>query len=117
MNVQTYYISHVSIVMWPTGISCIPLLPFTNLLSSPHPLDVHFRISLEIVGHFYLLFYKYCKFGHATMVTLFLNCYIKGKYAISDAATKSFTQLTHSETLTDSRMSTITLCCSEICNG
>lgn len=48
------YICHVVIVMWLDSISC----------NSKCPLNAHFRISLEVVFPFCLLYYEYCEFGH-----------------------------------------------------
>lgn len=62
------------------GINCVASLPFTYSLPWPHgkvkcPLDAHFRISLELVGHlgtFRLLVYEHYDFGHMTWVLVLL---------------------------------------------
>jgi len=74
---QTYYVSHVIIVMWPTSVSWVASLSFTN--KWPHgivkcTLNAHFRISPEAVGMFCLLFYEYCEFRHTILFTYCFFC-------------------------------------------
>jgi len=89
--IQTYYIHHIVIVMWPTSISCVASLPFIYPLRWPHgivkfPADMHFRISPEVshLGTSHLQFDKYCEFRQSSH-HIFIY-YTVVKYAISDEA-------------------------------
>ncbi len=62
MNViWTYYIRHVVIITWPTSISSVASLPFSNLQNLAG--------SSRSSGYFCLLFYEYCEFRHTYFVT------------------------------------------------
>ncbi len=76
----------------PTCACCVASLSLIYSLPLPHgtvkcPSDLHFIISLKIIGHpatFHLLFFKNDEFGHTTCLAhIFFD---NVKYLISDAA-------------------------------
>ncbi len=78
MSSMTWYVSITFMLSLSCDLPtrCITSFPFTTHLSWHHgivkcPSDVDFRIS-PVVGHlctFWLLYYEYCEFGHATSFT------------------------------------------------
>ncbi len=89
MNViWMYYIRHVVIVMWPTSVSCVASLPFTNPFCGHEMVKCSLNVHFRIVGHLEtscLLCYDYCEFEHTALVS---HCFLPtiGRYAILDAA-------------------------------
>lgn len=88
--IPKYYIFHGFIVTWPTSISYIASLPFTNPLLWPHatvmcPSYAHFRISTKVVSHmgtFHLL----CIWTYYSFHIQFLTYYIVGKNVVFECS-------------------------------
>lgn len=89
MNVIRYYIHLVVIVMWPTTVSCVTSLPFTNPVMWLHgivkcSLDAHFRYLRVFVA--YLHWTNSVNSDIILVHILFSPYYVVGKYVILDSS-------------------------------